>query len=412
MSDPSRPRGASTTGSPGPRSPSWVEVDLGALRHNVGALRELLGPGCGVWAVVKANAYGHGAVPAARAALLGGAMGLAVASLSEALDLRRAGVGAPILLLSAGDPGSADQLVREEIIQAACRGDVMTALSRAAVRIGKPAKVHLKLDTGLGRLGVQPERAVEFAQLMQGLPGLTLDGVFSHLATAEATDTTYADQQFARFRSAVLALRAAGINPGVRHLANSAATLRFPEMRLDGVRAGLLIYGLRPDAPGLAPLSLRPALTWKTRLAFTQRVPGGSAISYGGTHVTRDECLLGVLPLGYADGYPRRASNRAHVLLRGQPCPVVGTVCMDHVIVNASAAGDVQPGEEVVLVGRQGEHQVTANDLARWAETCLHEVTTVIGSRVARVYANARAAEQPRGHGDEAVGPEPSDGGG
>jgi len=375
----------------GPQAGSWVEVDLAAVRHNVRAVRELLGANCGLWAVVKANAYGHGAAPVARAALEEGAAGLAVASFGEAAQLRRAGLAGPLLLLSAGDPRSAAQLVRMDIAQTGCRAEMMHALSRAARRSGKPARVHLKVDTGLGRLGVRPEEAAEFARLLESLPGLRLEGVFSHLATAESADTTYAEEQLRRFRRVLSDLAAAGVNPGLRHLANSAAALRFPHMRFDAVRAGLLVYGIQPDAPGLPPLDLRPALTWKTRLAFMQRQPDGSRISYGGSYVTRGDRTTGVLPLGYADGYPRRASNRAQVLLNGEVCPVIGTVCMDHVIVDITAARGAQVGDEVVLIGEQGKHRVTANHLARWAETCLHEVTTAIGPRVERAYFDGAA---------------------
>jgi alanine racemase len=263
------------------------------------------------------------------------------------------------------------------------------ALSRAARRLGQTAEVHLKVDTGMGRLGVLPEEAAGMASLIAGAPGLRLGSVFSHLATAEATDTHYAEEQFRRYNSAVGAIVEAGVSPGIRHMANSAAALRFPSMRLDRVRTGLLIYGIRPDAPDLAALDLRPALVWKTRLAFTRDLPAGSAISYGCTHVTRSDCRVAVLPLGYADGYPRRGSNRAQALVRGELCPVIGMVCMDHAIIDASPAGDARPGDEVVLIGPQGTNAITANQLAQWAETCVHEVTTVIGPRVARVYVDS-----------------------
>jgi alanine racemase len=370
----------------GPQSASWVEVDLGAVRHNMQALRKLIGPTCGIWAVVKANGYGHGAVPVAKAALEGGAAGLAVASWLEARELRRAGISSPILLLSAGDPRLATQVVKHEITQTVCTREMVAALSRSARRLGKTADAHLKIDTGLGRLGVLPEAAGEFAEFLLTQEGVWLGGVFSHLATAEAEETGYAQQQFARFGRAISEVVAAGADPGIRHLANSAAALRFPEMRLDRVRAGLLVYGIRPDVPGLAEIDLRPALTWKARLAFVQEQPAGSAISYGGTHITGDRCRTAVLPLGYADGYPRHASNRAHVLVRGEICPVIGRVCMDHVIVEVTAAGEVGPGEEAVLIGSQGDRCISANELAQWADTCAHEVTTVIGRRVARVY--------------------------
>lgn len=375
-----------------PTTHSWLEVDLAAIHHNVRTLKRFLGPHRCLWAVVKANAYGHGAVPVSKESLEAGADGLAVSCLIEAAELRRAGISAPILLLTASEPRAAPWTVRLDLMQTACADDTMQALSRAAQRLGRPAKVHLKIDTGMGRLGVSPERAAPFAALIQSLPGLSLEGVFSHLATAESEDTTYAWTQFERFQQAVQQITAAGINPGRRHLANSAATLRFPEMRLDGVRTGMLIHGLLPNAPDSEPLDLRPALTWKTSLSFLHRLPAGSPISYGSTYVTPRESLVGVLPLGYADGYPRRASNRAHVLIRGRPCPVIGVVCMDHTIIDLTSVPSAQVGDDVVLIGRQGNSRITANHLAQWADTVVHEIPTLIGKRVRRVYLDR---EQP-----------------
>ena len=376
-----------------PSSHSWVEIDLGSIRHNVRAIKEFIGPQRHLWAVVKANAYGHSAVPTATAALEAGADGLAVSCLNEAAELRvDAGIRAPLLLLAPGEPRAAAWVVRLDIVQTACYEDMVEALSQAAQRLEKPGRVHLKVDTGMGRLGVRPERAAEFAAFIAARPGLRLEGVFSHLATAEAEDPSYASLQFTRYQEAVSAIAEAGISPGMRHLANSAATLRFPEMLLDGVRAGLLIYGIRPEAPDLAPLELRPALSWKTQVGFLQWLPAGYAVSYGGTYVTPRECLVGVVPVGYADGYPRQASNRSHVLLRGRLCPVIGVVCMDHMMIDATPAGKPTVGDEVVLLGRQGNSAITANHLAQWASTVVHEVPTVIGRRVKRVYLDR---EQP-----------------
>jgi alanine racemase len=363
-----------------------VEVDLAAVRHNVRVLKELLGSDRFLWTVLKAQAYGHGAVPVARAVGQAGADGIAVSCLAEAAELRRAGITTPLLVLGPGEPRSAGRAVRLDIIQTACTEEMMRALSRAAQREGRAARVHLKVDTGMGRLGVRPHEAAGFARCIESLPGVQLEGTFSHLATAESEDPEFALEQFKRFQEAMGGIRAAGMSPGLRHLANSAATLRFPEMRLDGVRAGLLIYGIMPEAPDLEHLDLRPALTWKTRLSFMHELPPGSPVSYGATYVTSRKSVVGVLPLGYADGYPRRGSNRARVLVRGRPCPVIGVVCMDHVMVDVTPAGDAQRGEEVVLLGRQGNGLITANQLAQWADTVVHEITTVIGRRVRRIY--------------------------
>lgn len=378
-----------------PVAPSWVEIDLAAVRHNLGVVARHTGPHCRAWAVVKANAYGHGAVPVARAALEGGAGGLAVASVTEALKLRREGLQAPVLVFSAGDPRTAAQVVRHDLIHTACEPRMVAALAQAARRLGRPARVHLKVDTGMGRLGVLPEEAVAFARAIVEQPGLRLEGVFSHLATAEESDPGYAEEQLARFRRVLAGLASAGVPPGMRHLASSAAVARFPHMHLDAVRVGLLTYGIQPG-PGNAPrLDLRPALTWRTRLAFRHRLPAGGSVSYGRTFRASSDMIVGVLPVGYADGYPRHASNRAYVLVGGRPCPLLGRVCMDHVIVDLGPAPEARVGDEVVLLGRQGGAEIAANHLAAWAGTCLHEVTTVIGPRVARRYRDPGQTGRP-----------------
>jgi alanine racemase len=386
-------------GESGPRrSASWVEVDLSAVRHNVSAVRRFLG-GSGLIAVVKANAYGHGAVEVARAAQQGGATGLAVACAAEGEQLRRAGLEGPILVLAAGDPAAAPELVALGLSQTVCTEDMATALASAGERQGSRARLHLKIDTGMGRLGRRSEEAGAFGAAVQRLPGVVVEGAFTHFATAEEADTSYLRLQFSRFEEALQDLAAAGLRPPVRHAANSAAALRFPEMKLDAVRTGLLVYGLRPDAPGLPDIALRPALAWKTRVAFARRLPEGCPVSYGRTYITPGERLVGVLPVGYADGYPRHASNRAQVLVRGTLCPVIGTVCMDHVMVDLTPAGEVAIGEEVVLIGAQQGRRITANQVAEWAGTVVHQVPTVIGNRVARYYIG-EAGDRESGIGD------------
>ena len=400
MTENSRSHAAEEQALHRPSSHSWVEVDLAAIRHNVRAAKRFLGPGRHLWAVVKANGYGHGAIETAAAALEAGADGLAVSCLNEAAELRvDAGIRAPLLLLAPGEPRAAAWMVRLDIVQTACYQPMVEALSQAAQRLDKPAKVHLKVDTGMGRLGVRPERATEFARFIADSPGVQLMGVFSHLATAESDDPSYAQLQLQRYSTALRELSAAGITPGMRHLANSAATLRFPEMLFDGVRAGLLLYGIAPDGPDPAPLDLRPAMTWKTRVSFLHRLPAGWSVSYGRTYVTERESMVAVLPLGYADGYPRQASNRSYVLLRGAKCPVIGVVCMDHLMIDATGVPEAEIDDEVILLGRQGNSAITANQLAQWAAAVVHEVPTVIGRRVKRVYLDG---EQPR---DPGIGP-------
>jgi len=373
----------------GSESHSWIEVCLASIRQNIRVVKGLVGEGCWLWAVVKADAYGHGAVPVAKAAVTAGADGLAVACLQEAAELRRAGLQVPILHLHPGNEQAANRIVRLGLTQTVCTEPTIRALSRASQHLGRPARVHLKVDTGMGRLGIRPDEAARFARLIEDSPGIRLEGVFSHLATAEAADDSYARLQFGRYEAALHELREAGISPGMRHLCNSAATLRFHEMRLDAVRVGLLTYGILPQASGLPPLDLQQALTWKTRIAFAHRLPAGHLVSYGCTYRALGPRLVAALPVGYADGYPRHASNRGRVLLRGHSCPIVGMVCMDYTMIDATAAGSAEIGDEVVLLGRQGVARITPSQLADWAETVVHEVTTGIGRRVAHTYAGS-----------------------
>ena len=370
-----------------PSSHSWVEIDLATIRHNVRALKKFIGPQRHLWAVVKANAYGHGAVPIATTALAAGADGLAVSCLSEAAELRMdAGIRAPLIVLAPGEARAAAWMVRLDIILTACSRSMMEGLSKAAQRLDKPARVHIKVDTGMGRLGIVPSDVVEFARSLVEMPGIQVEGTFSHLATAESDDPAYARMQQEKFEAALSALADAGYASGMRHLANSAATLRFSDMLYDAVRTGLLIYGIQPDAPGPAYVDLRPAMSWKTQISFVHKLPAGGRVSYGGTHVAAKDSLIAVLPLGYADGYPRSASNRARVLIRGQACSVVGVVCMDHTMVDITDVEDAQVGDEVILLGRQGKDDITANELAAMANTVVHEIPTLIGRRVKRVY--------------------------
>jgi len=365
--------------------PNWLEIDLSAIRRNLAAVGGLIGEGCRILAVIKSEAYGHGALPVARAAIGGGAWGLCAASLSEARRLRRGGITAPILLLNSGPPQEAGEIVRLNLTQALYSRQMAQALSAAAAKVGALVEAHIKIDTGMGRLGILPEEADKFASEAAALPGLQIAGVFSHLATAEESDPSYAFHQFARFRGCLE--RMGAHLPGLKaHIANSAAALRFPWMRLDFVRIGLLVYGVYPTAEGSQELRLQPALAWKTRIAFLKSVPAGFPVSYGRTWRAPSSTTLATLPVGYADGYPRSLSNRGQVLFRGRLCPVVGTICMNHTLIDLGDEAGPSPGEEVVLIGPQGENRLTVNHLAEWAQTVPHEILARLGSHLPRLY--------------------------
>jgi alanine racemase len=360
--------------------PTVAVVDLAAIRDNVALLKPARAE---VMAVVKANGYGHGAAEVARAALEGGATCIGVAMAEEGLHLREAGVAAPILVLSELSPGAERDAMAAGLTPTVYTDAGLAALEEARPS-GAPVGAHLKLDTGMHRVGLPPERAVEFAWRMIAA-GLQVEGVWTHFAKAEEPEDSSVAAQLDRLTAAVGDLEAAGIRPRLRHVANSAAIMTNPATHLDLVRLGVAMYGL-PPAPGLpGSASLRPALKWVTTVHMAKRVTAGEGISYGLHYRLDRESTIVTLPVGYADGFPRAAGPRARVLIRGRRYPVAGTVCMDQITVDC---GDdpVEPGDEVVLIGHQGREEISAAELAEWAGTINYEVVCGISARVPRTY--------------------------
>ena len=365
--------------------PTWVEVDLDALAANVRELVRVAG-GSQVMAVVKADAYGHGAVPVARTAVEAGARWLAVACLEEGLKLRQGGLKVPILVLGYLPPEEARAAVEADISCCVFGDETARALAQAAVRCGRRARVHVKVDTGMGRLGVRPEDAVGFVRWLKGIPALEVEGIFTHLATADEEDLSFARAQLDAFASVLAALEREQVHVPYRHAANSAALLRLPAARYNLVRPGLAMYGVYP-APGLETVArLRPVLAWKTRVAQVKVMRPGETVGYGRTWRAVGNEVVITLPVGYADGYRRALSGRAEVLVRGRRARVAGRVSMDQLTVALPAGAEVTPGEEVVLLGRQGEEEISATELARAADTIPYEILVGIGRRVVRVY--------------------------
>ncbi|MGW2918313.1 alanine racemase [Streptomyces angustmyceticus] len=366
-----------------------ARIDLAAIRANVGRLCEAAGP-AEVMAVVKADGYGHGMVAAARAALAGGATWIGVAGMREALTLRAAGVPGPLLawLLTPGDDWNA--AVAAGIDLSAGADWAVRAAVRAAHATGRPARLHLEVETGLGRGGACAgdwPALLDTVARAEAAGAVRVVGVWSHLARADEPGHPGCGEQLAHFRSAVARARRAGLTPEVLHLSNSAATLTLPEARFDLVRPGLAVYGLSPlpDRAGPAELGLRPAMTLTARLASVKRVPGGHGVSYGHRYRTARETTLGLVPLGYADGVPRHASQAGPVLVAGRRHTVAGTVCMDQFVVDLGDA-PATPGDEVVLFGPGERGEPGAQDWARAAHTISHEIVTRIGARVPRTY--------------------------
>lgn len=367
---------------------AWVEIDVSAIAHNVRTLKSIVGS-TELLAVVKADGYGHGAIRTAETALAAGAHGLAVALVQEGVALRRAGIEAPILLLSEQPLDQAGDIVAHGLIATAYSVPYIDALEAAARRrdvVGQ--EVHLKIDTGMNRVGVRPERAVELAgRIVACSPVLSLGGTYTHLACADDLESSFTEVQIRRFDDALAALRAAGVDPGWVHMANSAGVIGHPATHRDMVRVGIAMYGIPPDQSMLAHCRLlRPALSLKARVSFVKRVRAGEGVSYGQRHRFERETTVVTVPLGYADGVPRRlGSVGGKVLVGGRRCPIVGVVTMDQLMVDVGDA-DVAVGDEVVLLGSQGEHVVSPNAWAALLDTIGYEVVCSLSPRLPRRY--------------------------
>jgi alanine racemase len=370
--------------------PTVAEIDLGAIAKNVECAARLAGPAAAIMAVVKADGYGHGAVPVARTALASGATWLGVAIPEEAAPLRAAGLDCRILVLGPIRPEQAELVVTLRLDQCVTDAGQAEALARAAAPRDRVVPLHLKIETGMGRVGIAPDRAPEVAARIAALSGVRLDGVMTHFAEAEAEDQGFTRAQLATFTATVEALRAAGVRPALRHAANSAALLYVPEARLDLVRPGIMLYGWHPRGGGCRDPVLAPALRLRAAVSQVKDVPRGSSVSYGRTFIALRDTRVATLPLGYADGVPRALSNRGQVLIRGRRAPIIGRVCMDMLMVDATTIPDVGIGDEAVLIGRQGDSEISADEVAALLGTISYEVLCRIGPRVPRVYLSAR----------------------
>jgi alanine racemase len=366
--------------------PVWAEIDLDAIADNVTALKRHLNRSTQLMAVVKANAYGHGAEMVARTALESGATWLGVNTVDEGIQLRRAGLTVPILVLGHCPPQEAAKVVANHLTPTVTTLETALALAGASAERGLVTPVHIKVDTGMGRYGLLPEEVVAFARRVAALPSLSLEGLWTHFATAEEADQTFTWQQFAVYQAVTRNLADQGLVFPLHHAANSAATIDSLETHLDLVRCGLSIYGLYPSPQTSRAVPLRPALALKARLARVCRLPAGASVGYGRTWVATRPSVIALVPLGYADGYRRALSNRGVALVHGQRVPLVGRVSMDQLTVDVSSVPDVRPDDEVVLIGRQGEAEITADEVADMLGTINYEVTTAIATRVPRLY--------------------------
>jgi alanine racemase len=362
--------------------PTIAEIDLEAIRRNVEALKTR---DAAFMAVVKADGYGHGDVPVARTALQAGATWLGVALVEEGLRLREAGIRRdPILLLSEFPADAEKEVVAADLTPTVYSPRAAAALASAGRAVGRPVRAHLKIDTGMHRVGVLPEGAVEVARSLRS-EGIEIEGVWTHFARSEEVDVPTTPQQLERFRAALRDLEDAGIRPRYRHAANSGAAIAWPESHLDLVRVGIAMYGISPGPDLAGRVDLRPAMSLRSRVSHVQRLPAGEAISYGHTYRLERESTIATVPVGYADGYLRSLSNRGRVLIRGRRRPVAGNVTMDQLMVDVGGE-PVEVGDEVVLFGRQGDDEIRAEEVAGWAGTIGYEIVCAVSERVPREY--------------------------
>ncbi len=365
--------------------PTVAEIDLGALAFNYRQIKKRTPKGTGILAVVKADAYGHGALPISLKLQRLGVDYLGVALSEEGIVLREGGIRAPILILGGIFPNEEDAVVRYHLTPVVFETDPLLRLSKVASKRGRTVKVHLKVDTGLGRLGVPFDQFPIFLKAVKRIPKIEIEGILSHFSMTDCEED-YSAFQWEKFQQALAIAQQEGVKCRYVHMSNSANLTLFPQYSGSMVRPGIMLYGAYPSAQIGKLVNLKPVLTWKTRIHFIKKVPAGARISYGGTYVTQRESLIATLPVGYADGYNTRLSNRGEVIIRGKRAPVVGRVCMDLIMVDVTDIPGVSKGDEVILIGQQAKEKVTVDEMARKIDSIPYEILCLIGKRVPRVY--------------------------
>lgn len=366
--------------------PTFCLIDHDALRWNLQQIRATVGSGVKILSMVKANAYGHGAAAVAQTLAKAGGDAFGVATLEEGIELRQAGIVAPIMVVAGVYPGQIEQFLAHALAPALYDTQGLSDLEAAARGLGATLNIHLKVDTGMGRLGLIAAEIDGWLPQLKTLSALRLAGVFSHFSTAESVAGDYTKKQLETFADVIKRMAADGVRPAHFHLANSAATITLPAAYFDMVRPGIMLYGVYPSPEMAGRITLKPVLSWRTKIIQLKKVAPGTSISYGQTFITARESLIATLPVGYADGYPRLLSNRGEVLVHGRRATVAGRVCMDLTMIDVTDIRNVRQGDEVVLLGRQREAEITADELAAWANTISYEIFTSIGARVPRIH--------------------------
>lgn len=367
-------------------TPTYASVDLDALVYNLTQFRGILSAGCDIIAVVKANAYGHGAVEIAKTLMRHGITRVAVVSIDEGITLRKAGIKAAIVVLGPLFPEQISDLVAHQLTPIISDAALLPDLARVAALLPQPYPVHLKVDTGMRRLGLSQSELAPLLSSKSFPTSLRLEGFMTHLADSDGETTAVTEQQLVRFNQAIDTVKFYGLHVPLIHAANSGGAVRFPQAHFSAVRPGIMLYGCHTMPSSVSVPDLKPVFSLQTHVAQIRTIQPGDTISYNGTFTARRPTRVAVLPIGYADGLSRRVSNRGQVLIRGQRAPIVGLVCMDMVMVDITEVPGAVVGDEVVLIGRQGQDRITATEMATWTGTIPYEVLCSIGPRVPRVY--------------------------
>ncbi len=356
----------------------WLEIDLDAVTRNIKTIRRMVGKNPEIMAVVKANAYGHDVVEISRVALESGATWLGVGALEEGIILRKAGIKAPILMLGLTPEDGVDSLLFYDLVPTICDLETSKALSQAAVKYKKTARVHIKIDTGMRRLGIKSEEALDFIKRIKKMNNIEIQGLYTHFAATDEEDKSYTELQFAQYKRVADEVEKEGMHVPLKHMANSAAILDLPYTYLDMVRPGITIYGLFP-LPGTArTIKLKPVAKFKTKIILIKKVGAGERIGYGRAYTTTKETTVATLPVGYADGYPRLLSGRGEVLVRGRRAAIIGRICMDLCMIDVTDIPGVQVGDEIVLWGRQKGEKISVEEIAEKTRTINYEIICMV----------------------------------
>lgn len=373
----------------GDTRPVWVEIDIDNLKYNYGELKARLSSDTMIMAVVKADAYGHGVIPVAEILRGERVDRLGVALPEEGVELREAGFDLPVHVLGEVLPGQYELIMEYDLIPTVARVDSLNTINKLAFERNIIKKIHIKIDTGMGRIGLLPDQAVAFVRKAWKMDNIEVEGLMTHFATADEEDKEYTYQQWERFNYVVRELEENDIFIDLKHAGNSATIIDLADFQLNMIRPGISLYGLLPSAEVEDP-GLRSVLSWKARIDFLKEVPAGTAISYGATYVTDRKSKIATIPLGYADGYSRLLSNKGYVLINGNRAPIRGRVCMDSFMVDVTDIPGVTVGDEVVLIGKQGNEVITVTEMAEMIGTINYEVLCNISNRVPRKYISSR----------------------